>query len=337
MSEAELHMLNARLIGGQLNKARRGELPMPTPLGYVVGPDGKLMLDPDEQIQSIVRLVFDTFQRSGSAGAVVRYFREQALAWPQRVATGPRAGMINDNYFCQLPRTRSAGSWTHPEPCETARFPRGGRVGHGCAGSAIARETDVGEDVGGGRGGRGNERADSATVAEWSVAVDGEGAADVADAGGPVRRGVGVGGGAAAGGRHRRPAAGADAVQGAVPAASGSLSGGTATDAATAGPRLIFPVFSRVFPDSRHLQRPRPGKPPCRPPGDKEVGVRLLKRCAVEAMTGLSRSTIYEGMEAGWFPRPIRIGPRAVRWYEHEIVDYIKRCPRAGSSRVQGD
>jgi DNA invertase Pin-like site-specific DNA recombinase len=92
LSEAELHMLNARLIGGQLNKARRGELSMPTPLGYVVGPDGKLMLDPDEQIQSIVRLVFDTFQRSGSAGAVVRYFREQALAWPQRVATGPRAG-----------------------------------------------------------------------------------------------------------------------------------------------------------------------------------------------------------------------------------------------------
>ena len=146
--------------------------------------------------------------------------------------------VINDNYFCRLPRTRSAGSWTHPESCETARFPRGGRVGHGCAGSAIARETDVGEDVGGGCGGRGNERADSATVAERSVAVDGEGAADVADAGGPVRRRVGVGGGAAAGGRYRRAAAGADAVQGAVPAASGSLSGGAATDPATAGPRV---------------------------------------------------------------------------------------------------
>ena len=92
MSEAELHVLRARLIGGQLNKARRGELAMPTPLGYVVGPDGKLMLDPDEQIQGVVRLVFDTFQRTGSAGAVVRHFREQALAWPQRVATGPRAG-----------------------------------------------------------------------------------------------------------------------------------------------------------------------------------------------------------------------------------------------------
>ena len=45
MSEAELHVLRARLIGGQLNKARRGELSMPTPLGYVVGPDGKLMLN----------------------------------------------------------------------------------------------------------------------------------------------------------------------------------------------------------------------------------------------------------------------------------------------------
>ena len=60
--------------------------------------------------------------------------------------------MINDNYFCRLPRTRSAGSWTHRESCETARFPCGGRVDQGCPGAAIARETDVGEDVGGGRG-----------------------------------------------------------------------------------------------------------------------------------------------------------------------------------------
>ena len=92
MSEAELHVLRARLIGGQLNKARRGELSMPTPLGYVVGPDGKLMLDPDEQVQGVVRLVFQTFQRTGSAGAVVRYFREHEIVWPQRVSVGPRAG-----------------------------------------------------------------------------------------------------------------------------------------------------------------------------------------------------------------------------------------------------
>lgn len=69
----------------------------------------------------------------------------------------------------------------------------------------------------------------------------------------------------------------------------------------------------------------------------KKVGVRLLKRCQVEEMTGLSCSTIYEGMDAGWFPRPVRIGPRAVRWYEHEILEYIKKRPRGGSSRFQGD
>ena len=70
MSEAELHVLRARLVGGQLNKARRGELWMRAPLGMVFDPGGKLMLDPDEQVQGAVRLVFDTFDRTGSAGAV---------------------------------------------------------------------------------------------------------------------------------------------------------------------------------------------------------------------------------------------------------------------------
>ena len=135
-------------------------------------------------------------------------------------------GLINDNYSCRLPRTRSAGLWTHRESCETARFPCGGRVDHGCPGAAIARETDVGEDVGGGRGGGRDERADGATLAERRVAVDGEGASDVADAGGPVRRRVGVGGRAAVGGGYGGTTAGADAVHVAVPAASGSLSGG---------------------------------------------------------------------------------------------------------------
>ena len=63
--------------------------------------------------------------------------------------------------------------------------------------------------------------------------------------GGPVRRRVAVGGRSAAGGRHRRTTAGADAVQGAVPAASGSLSAGAAADVAAAGPRLAGAVRSR--------------------------------------------------------------------------------------------
>ena len=103
MSEAELHVLRARLIGGQLNKARRGELWIRPPLGFVVDPAGKLMLDPDEQVQSAVRLVFGTFGRTGSAGAVVRYFQQQQVAWPQRVIKGLRAGVL---VFGELDRHR---------------------------------------------------------------------------------------------------------------------------------------------------------------------------------------------------------------------------------------
>ena len=121
--------------------------------------------------------------------------------------------LINDNYFCRSPRTGLAGSWVMAAACETARFPCGGRVGHECTGSAIARESDVRKDIGGSGGGGRDERADGAHVAARGVAVDGEGAADVADAGGPVRRCVAVGGRATAGGRYRRPAAGADAVR----------------------------------------------------------------------------------------------------------------------------
>ena len=67
----------------------------------------------------------------------------------------------------------------------------------------------------------------------------------MAHAGGPLRGGVAVGGRAAAGGGHRRPAAGADAVQGAVPAASGPLSAGAAADLAAASPGVAGAVRSR--------------------------------------------------------------------------------------------
>ena len=58
---------------------------------------------------------------------------------------------------------------------------------------------DVGEDVGGSCGSGRNERAGGTSLAERRVAIDGESAADMADAGGPVRRRVGVGGRAAVG------------------------------------------------------------------------------------------------------------------------------------------
>ncbi|WP_247296536.1 recombinase family protein [Bradyrhizobium sp. 87] len=62
MSEAELHILKARMRGGQLNKARRGELEMCPPVGLVYRNDRTTGLDPDLQVQNAIRLVFDTFR-----------------------------------------------------------------------------------------------------------------------------------------------------------------------------------------------------------------------------------------------------------------------------------
>ncbi|MBW1979329.1 MAG: recombinase family protein [Deltaproteobacteria bacterium] len=79
MSEAELHVLKARLQGGIFSKARRGELKSPLPVGFVYNSADKVILDPDKQIQKSIHLFFDTFLRTGSAGATVRYFRENEL------------------------------------------------------------------------------------------------------------------------------------------------------------------------------------------------------------------------------------------------------------------
>ncbi len=51
---------------------------------------------------------------------------------------------------------------------------------------------------------------------------------------------------------------------------------------------------------------------------------KILRRPAVEATTGLSRSTIYQHMQAGIFPKPIRLGPKAVGWLESEVLAWIE-------------
>ena len=94
MSEAELHVLKARLRGGLLNKARRGELKMQLPIGFVHGPQGRVRLDPDVRIQESVRQLLRTFQRTGSATATVKAFREQGLRFPRHTLTGPHTGEV---------------------------------------------------------------------------------------------------------------------------------------------------------------------------------------------------------------------------------------------------
>jgi len=94
MSEAELHFLRARLRGGILSKARRGELPTPLPVGLVSDPAGKVVLDPDQGVQQALRHLFQTFERTGSARAVVQAFERERLRFPARVRSGERKGEL---------------------------------------------------------------------------------------------------------------------------------------------------------------------------------------------------------------------------------------------------
>jgi len=94
MSEAELHFLRARLRGGILSKARRGELPTPLPVGLVDDPAGKVVLDPDQGVQQALRHLFASFERTGSARAVVQAFECEGLRFPVRIRSGKRKGEL---------------------------------------------------------------------------------------------------------------------------------------------------------------------------------------------------------------------------------------------------
>lgn len=91
MSEAELHVMRARLQGGLLNKARRGELNIPLPIGFVYDEQSRVCLDPDVQVQEAIRTLFATFPRVGSALGTAKAFRQENILFPHRTpARGPR-------------------------------------------------------------------------------------------------------------------------------------------------------------------------------------------------------------------------------------------------------
>lgn len=94
MSEAELHVLKARLQGGIRNKARRGELEMAVPIGLVYHPDGSVVLDPDQSIRDAVKLLFDTFRQTTSACATVKRFRREGWLFPRRIRRGVGKGDV---------------------------------------------------------------------------------------------------------------------------------------------------------------------------------------------------------------------------------------------------
>lgn len=94
MSDAELHVLRARLRGGILNRARRGALKTALPVGLVYDAADNVVLDPDVQVRTSITHLFETFERTGSASATVRHFREQELRFPRRPRGGPHKGEL---------------------------------------------------------------------------------------------------------------------------------------------------------------------------------------------------------------------------------------------------
>lgn len=94
MAQAELHFIRSRLQGGKLNKAQKGELRFPLPVGYVFDEANRIVKDPDEQVRRAIELVFTAFLETGSAYGVVHRFARDNLLFPKRSYGGVWAGQL---------------------------------------------------------------------------------------------------------------------------------------------------------------------------------------------------------------------------------------------------
>ena len=84
ISELELHTLKARLTAGLLNKAQRGELALPLPVGLVRDPLARVLKHPDQEVQGRLELVFTSFLQVKSACQVVRFLKDRELLLPRK-------------------------------------------------------------------------------------------------------------------------------------------------------------------------------------------------------------------------------------------------------------
>jgi DNA invertase Pin-like site-specific DNA recombinase/predicted DNA-binding transcriptional regulator AlpA len=96
MSEAELHIIRARLDGGIRNKAARGELRRGLPVGFVWGEQaGEVLFHPDEAVTGAIRTVFERFAEFGSARRVWLWFRSEGLSFPLQTTPAGMPGPIH--------------------------------------------------------------------------------------------------------------------------------------------------------------------------------------------------------------------------------------------------
>jgi DNA invertase Pin-like site-specific DNA recombinase len=94
MAQAELHLLRGRLLGGKLNKAQKGELRFPLPVGLCYDDEGRIVLDPDEEVRGAVALVFRLFRETGTAFAEMQQFGKSTLRFPKRSYGGAWDGKL---------------------------------------------------------------------------------------------------------------------------------------------------------------------------------------------------------------------------------------------------
>jgi len=140
MSEAELHVLGARLRGGVQSKARRGELKLPLPTGLVYDAADRVVRDPERRVQATIRLFFRTFRRTGSAAATVKHFRALGILFPTRLRAGPRKGevvfdpLVHSRAISTLHSPRYAGAFAF------GRYRSRPRPGGGTRQEKLARE-----------------------------------------------------------------------------------------------------------------------------------------------------------------------------------------------------
>jgi hypothetical protein len=121
MSQAELHFIRSRLLGGKVNKAKKGELRFPLPVGYCYDDEGRTVLDHDEQVREVVALLFKIFKEQGSAYAVAHYFANHNLKFPKRAYGGVWRGKL---IWGQLTLSRVLGVLKNPSYAGTYVYGR---------------------------------------------------------------------------------------------------------------------------------------------------------------------------------------------------------------------
>ncbi len=152
MSQAELHFIRARLIGGKINKAKKGELRSPLPVGLVYDEAGRTVLDPDVQVQGALQLLFSTFRECGSAYGVVQHFAKNGFRFPKRSYGGAWNGKL---LWSNLSHARVLGVLKNPSYAGVYVY---GRYGYR---KIIDSEGKI------------TVKPISKAMAEWSVKIDG--------------------------------------------------------------------------------------------------------------------------------------------------------------------